>query len=214
MTSTELAASATSARRLHAVAPDEAVGGGIDRAGAIAAVEALLAALGRDPRSTHLAETPRRVADALIELLTPQPFAATTFVNDEHYDELVVVADIPFSSLCEHHLLPFRGVAHVGYVPGERLVGLSKLARVVELFARDLQVQERMTRQIADWIDETLEPLGVGVVLEAEHLCMSLRGVQAEGTRTVTSSLVGSVRDDDRTRREFLARCGVRGTEA
>lgn len=214
MTSTELAASATSLRRLHAVAPDEPVDVGIDRAGAVAAVEALLAALGRDPESTHLAETPRRVADALIELLTPHPFAATTFANDEHYDELVVVADIPFSSLCEHHLLPFRGVAHVGYVPGDRLVGLSKLARVVELYARDLQVQERMTRQIADWIDETLEPVGVGVVLEAEHLCMALRGVQAEGTRTVTSSLIGSVRDDDRTRREFLARCGVRGTEA
>ncbi|GAA1809882.1 GTP cyclohydrolase I FolE [Agromyces neolithicus] len=211
---TELAASATTMRRLHAVAPDEPVDVVIDRAGAIVAVEALLTALGRDPASTHLAETPRRVADAFIELLTPHPFAATTFANDERYDELVVVAGIPFSSLCEHHLLPFRGVAHVGYVPGDRLVGLSKLARVVELFARDLQVQERMTRQIADWIDETLEPLGVGVVLEAEHLCMSLRGVQAEGTRTVTSSLVGSVRDDDRTRREFLARCGLRGTEA
>ena len=154
MTTIELAATATSARRLHAVAPDEQpVDGGIDRAGAIAAVETLLVALGRDPASTHLAETPRRVADALIELLTPQPFAATMFANDEHYDELVVVADIPFSSLCEHHLLPFRGVAHVGYVPGDRLVGLSKLARVVELFARDLQVQERMTRQIADWIE-------------------------------------------------------------
>jgi len=211
---TELAASATTTRRLHAVSPDEPLEGGIDRAGAIAAVEALLTALGRDPGSIHLAETPRRFADALIELLSPHPFAATTFANDEHYDELVVVADIPFSSLCEHHLLPFRGVAHVGYVPGDRLVGLSKLARVVELFARDLQVQERMTRQIADWIDETLEPLGVGVVLEAEHLCMSLRGVQIEGTRTTTSSFVGTVRDDDRTRREFLARCGLRGTEA
>jgi GTP cyclohydrolase IA len=214
MTSTELAASATSTRRLHAVTPDEPVERGIDRAGAIAAVDALLTALGRDPSSAHLAETPRRVADALIELLTPHPFAATTFPNDEHYDDLVVVADIPFSSLCEHHLLPFRGIAHVGYVPGDRLVGLSKLARVVERFARDLQVQERMTRQIADWIDETLEPLGVGVVLEAEHLCMSLRGVQVEGTRTVTSSLIGSVHDDDRTRREFLVRCGVRGREA
>ena len=150
----------------------------------------------------------------MIELLSPQAFAATTFANDEHYEELIVVADIPFSSLCEHHLLPFIGKAHVGYVPGGRLVGLSKLARVVELFARDLQVQERMTRQIADWIAETLEPLGVGVVLEAEHLCMSLRGVQAAGPRTTTSSLVGTVRDDDRTRREFFARCGLRGTEA
>lgn len=214
MTSTELAASATSARLLHAVAPDETIEGGVDRDAAIAAVGALLTALGRDADSPHLAETPRRFADAFIELLTPRPFSATTFPNDEHYDELVVVADIPFSSLCEHHLLPFRGVAHVGYVPGDRLIGLSKLARVVELFARDLQVQERMTRQIADWIDDALEPLGTGVVLEAEHLCMSLRGVQVEGTRTTTSSLVGCVRDDDRTRREFLARCGVRGMEA
>ena len=154
------------------------------------------------------------MADALIELLTPRPFLATTFPNDDGYDELVVVAGIPFDSLCEHHLLPFRGVAHVGYVPGDRLLGLSKFARVVERFARDLQVQERLTRQIADWIDDELEPVGVGVVLEAEHLCMSLRGVQARGARTVTSSLVGVLRDDERMRREFLARCGVRGAEA
>jgi GTP cyclohydrolase IA len=213
MTSIELAESAAARPHLHAVDPSEP-DHGIDRTQAVAAVAELLTALGRDIRSPHLAETPGRVADALIELLTPRTFLATTFPNDDGYDELVVVADIPFDSLCEHHLLPFRGVAHVGYVPGDRLLGLSKFARVVERFARDLQVQERLTRQIADWIDDELEPVGVGVVLEAEHLCMSLRGVRARGARTVTSSLVGVLRDDERMRREFLARCGVRGAEA
>ena len=144
---TELAASATTTRRLHAVSPDDPLDRGIDRAGAVAAVEALLTALGRDPGSTHLADTPRRVADALIELLSPRPFAATTFANDEHYDGLVVVADIPFNSLCEHHLLPFRGVAHVGYVPGDRLVGLSKLARVVMVRLR-IRVQPARKKKI------------------------------------------------------------------
>ena len=213
MTSIELAESAAARPRLHAVDPSEP-DQGIDRARAVAAVAQLLAALGRDIRSPHLAETPGRVTDALIELLTPRPFLATTFPNDDGYDELVVVAGIPFDSLCEHHLLPFRGVAHVGYVPGDRLLGLSKFARIVERFARNLQVQERLTVQIADWVDVELEPVGVGVVLEAEHLCMSLRGVQARGARTVTSSLVGVMRDDERMRREFLARCGVRGAEA
>ena len=213
MTSIELAESAAARPHLHAVDPSEP-DHGIDRTRAVAAVAELLTALGRDIRTPHLAETPRRVADALIELLTPRPFLATTFPNDEGYDELVVVTGIPFDSLCEHHLLPFRGVAHVGYVPGDRLLGLSKFARVVERFARDLQVQERLTRQIADWVDDELEPVGVGVVLEAEHLCMSLRGVQARGARTVTSALVGVLRDDERMRREFLARCGVRGAEA
>ncbi|UOQ88433.1 GTP cyclohydrolase I FolE [Agromyces endophyticus] len=197
--------------RLHAVTADEAARA-IDREGAVEAVRALLTALGRDVESEHLADTPRRVADAYIELLSPRPFTPTTFPG-EGYGELVVVRDIPFDSLCEHHLLPFRGVAHLGYVPGERIIGLSKLARVVEQYARDLQVQERLTRQIADRLVEVLDPAGVGVVLEAEHLCMSLRGVQAPGTRTVTTALTGSVRDDDRTRREFLDRCGPGRTE-
>jgi GTP cyclohydrolase I len=145
------------------------------------------------------------MVDAYAELLTPQPFRATTFANEEGYDELVLVKAIPFHSLCMHHMLPFHGVAHIGYLPGEKIVGLSKLARVVELFARDLQVQERLTTQIADWIQEQLSPKGVGVVLEAEHLCMSLRGVQKFGATTVTSALQGQVRDDPRTRQEFLA---------
>jgi GTP cyclohydrolase I len=170
-----------------------------------AAVADFLEALGVDLTDESLQDTPRRVAAAFSELLTPLPFEATTFPNSEGYDELVVARGIPFHSLCEHHLLPFHGVAHVAYLPGERIVGLSKLGRVVESFARRLQVQERMTVQIADWVEEYLEPRGVGVVLEAEHLCMSLRGVQKPGTITVTSALHGLVRDDARTRQEFLS---------
>jgi GTP cyclohydrolase I len=185
---------------LHVVRPAT----GIDVDGAQRAVRDLLVALGQDPRSEHLRDTPRRVALAYEEFLTPRPFVATTFPNDEGYDELVVARDIPFHSLCEHHLLPFSGVAHVGYLPGDRILGLSKLARVVDHFARGLQVQERLTKQVGDWLDERLAPKGAGVVLEAEHLCMSLRGVQAVGSRTVTSSLHGLIRDDARTRAEFL----------
>jgi len=169
------------------------------------AIADLLDALGVDITDESLQDTPRRVAAAYSELLTPLPFEATTFPNDEGYDELVVARGIPFHSLCEHHLLPFHGVAHVAYLPGDRIVGLSKLGRVVESFARRLQVQERMTVQIADWVEEYLNPRGVGVVLEAEHMCMSLRGVQKPGTVTVTSALHGIVRDDARTRQEFLA---------
>jgi GTP cyclohydrolase I len=168
------------------------------------AVADLLRALGRDPATEHLADTPRRVATAYRELLTPRDFDLTTFDNDAGYDELVLARDIPLTSLCEHHLLPFRGVAHVAYLPGERILGLSKLARVVELFARDLQVQERLTMQIADWLDTHLQPRGIGVVIEAEHLCMSMRGVQAAGTRTVTSAVRGLLRDRESARREFL----------
>jgi GTP cyclohydrolase I len=186
-------------------APPEAPDGvAIDLVAAEDAARALLEALGADLEDESLRETPRRVAAALAEMLTPHPFEATTFPNDEGYDELVIARSIPFHSLCEHHVLPFMGVAHVGYLPGERIIGLSKLARVVEMYARRLQVQERMTVQIANWLEEHLEPRGVGVVLEAEHLCMSLRGVQKPGTRTVTSALLGSVRDDVRTREEFL----------
>jgi GTP cyclohydrolase IA len=165
----------------------------------------LLRGLGADVDAEALEETPRRVADAYAELLTPQPFQATTFPNDEGYDELIVARSIPFHSLCMHHLLPFQGVAHVGYLPGERIIGLSKLGRVVEFFSRDLQIQERLTTQVADWLQRELEPKGVGVVLEAEHMCMSLRGVQKLGAMTVTSALRGLVRDDVRTRQEFLA---------
>ncbi len=177
----------------------------VDVAAAERAVTALLRALGKDPADPHLADTPRRVADAYAELLTGRPFAMTTFPNDEGYDELVLVRDVPVQSLCEHHLLPFSGIAHIGYLPGERILGLSKLARVVELFARDLQVQERLTQQVADWLQDSLAPRGVGVVIEAEHSCMTLRGVRAPGARTTTSALHGLLRDDARSRAEFFA---------
>ena len=173
------------------------------------AVRDLLRAFGRDPADPHLAETPRRVAAAYEELLTPRRFDLTTFPNDEGYNELVIATRIPVQSLCEHHLLPFTGVAHIGYLPGERILGLSKLARVLELFARDLQVQERLTQQVANWLQENLSPRGVGVVIEAEHLCMSLRGVRATGSRTITSALHGQLRDDPRSRQEFFALAGT-----
>jgi GTP cyclohydrolase I len=183
-------------------------GGPIDLAGAERAVSDLLVALGQDPRQEHLRDTPRRVAGAYAELLTARPFNLTTFENDEGYNELVLARDIPFHSLCEHHMLPFIGKAHVGYLPGSRILGLSKLARVVELFARRLQVQERLTKQVADWLSDQLQPKGVGVVIEAEHLCISVRGVQASGVVTVTSSLQGLLREDPRSRSEFLALTG------
>ena len=168
------------------------------------AVRDLLLALGRDPSSQHLSDTPRRVAESFTEMLTPREFDLTTFPNDEHYDELVLAKSIPVQSLCEHHMLPFTGVAHVGYLPGKRILGLSKLARVVELFARDLQVQERLTVQVANWLQEYLDPMGVGVVIEAEHMCMSMHGVQAIGSRTITSSVHGLLREDARSRQEFF----------
>jgi GTP cyclohydrolase I len=177
----------------------------VDVPAAEQAVAALLRALGRDPVDAHLVDTPRRVADAFAELLTPPPFDLTTFPNDEGYNELVMATAIPVQSLCEHHLMPFVGIAHIGYLPGERILGLSKLARVLDLFARDLQVQERLTQQVADWLQEHLEPRGVGVVIEAEHQCMSLRGVRATGSRTTTSALHGLLREDARSRQEFLA---------
>jgi GTP cyclohydrolase IA len=169
------------------------------------AARELLCALGADVESESLRDTPRRVADAYAELLTPRPFRATTFPNDDGYDGLIVARAIPFHSLCMHHMLPFYGIVHIGYLPADRIIGLSKLGRVVELFSRDLQIQERLTVQIADWLQVELSPKGVGVVVEAEHLCMSLRGVQKQGARTVTSTLRGAVRDDARTRQEFLA---------
>ena len=182
---------------------------GVDLARAERAVADLLAALGQDPSDEQLLDTPRRVAASYNELLTPTPFTLTTFPNDEGYDELVLARAIPFSSLCQHHLLPFTGVAHVGYLPAGRILGLSKLARVVELFARRLQLQERLTTQVADWLQVQLEPKGVAVVLEAEHLCMTVRGVKADGARTVTSALHGLLRSDPRSRQEFLDLTGI-----
>jgi GTP cyclohydrolase I len=196
---------ATARKALHSV-PDQPTR--IDRPRAELAARDLLGALGIDVDDESTRETPRRMVGVYEELLSPVDFNPTTFPNDGGYDELVVARAIPFHSLCEHHLLPFVGVAHVGYIPGERIIGLSKLARVVELFARSLQVQERLTTQIANWLERELGPRGVGVVIEAEHMCMSLRGVQKPGANTVTSALLGLVRDDVRTRGEFLALTG------
>jgi GTP cyclohydrolase IA len=189
---------------LHAVGS----GNGIDLERAEDAAQELLIALGEDPQRDGLRDTPRRIAKAYAEFLSPKAFNPTTFPNDEGYDELVLARGIPFNSLCEHHLLPFHGVAHVGYLPGDRIIGLSKLGRVVDLFARRLQVQERLTSEVAAWLDDHLEPKGVGVVIEAEHLCMSLRGVEKPGTLTATSALRGLIRDDPRTRQEFLTLAG------
>jgi GTP cyclohydrolase IA len=180
----------------------------IDLPAAERAAEDLLRAIGADVDAPDLVGTPRRMAASLAELVTPVEFSPTTFANEGNYDELVLVRDISFQSLCMHHLLPFIGHAHVAYLPGDRIIGLSKLARVVEMFARDLQLQERMTVQIADWLDRELAPRGVGVVLSAEHTCMTIRGVRKPGAKTVTSALRGVLRDDPRTRQELLSLAG------
>ena len=174
----------------------------IDLGAAERAVRDLLVSFGADPDSEHLLETPRRVAQAYADFLTPRPFRMTTFPNDEGYDQLIIARNIRFHSLCEHHLLPFVGYAHVAYLPKDRILGLSKLARLVEMFARDLQVQERLTQQIANWLQEQLEPKGVGVIVEAEHMCMALRGVEKPGSSTITTQFTGSFRDspDDQVR--------------
>ncbi|RYP86921.1 GTP cyclohydrolase I [Nocardioides guangzhouensis] len=177
----------------------------VDPDAAEAAAADLLVALGLDLDDAHLTDTPRRMAQALIELTTAPEFDLTTFPNDEGYDELVLVQDIPVRSLCEHHMLPFTGVAHVGYLPGERILGLSKLARMVEFHARRPQTQERLTSTVAGHLERLVAPYGVGVVIEAEHTCMSVRGARAIGARTVTSTLLGRLRDDPRSRAELLA---------
>jgi GTP cyclohydrolase IA len=184
------------------VAPDPPA---VDLLAAARGAAQFLRALGVPLESEAMAETPFRMARAYTDMLTPVAFDPTTFANDENYDELVLERAIPVRSVCEHHMLPFVGVAHVGYLPGERILGLSKLVRVVELFARRPQIQERLTKQIAHWLQDLLQPAGVGVIIEAEHMCMSLRGVRAAGNSTVTSTLLGSMREDPRSRAEFLA---------
>lgn len=188
----------------HHVAPQHDV----DLTAAEEAAAAFLKALGVDLDDPTRARTPARMARGYAELLQPREFTLTTFPNTEGYDELVVARRIPFVSLCEHHMFPFMGFATVAYLPGERILGLSKLARVVELHARRPQVQERLTTQIARWLQDHLAPRGVGVVLDAEHLCMTLRGARAGGSRTTTSALLGRLRSDPRSRAEFLALAG------
>jgi GTP cyclohydrolase I len=177
----------------------------VDLVAAARGAAQFLKALGVSIDSEAMAETPRRMARAYSEMLTPAAFDLTTFPNDENYDELVLARAIPVTSVCEHHMLPFVGVAHVGYLPVGRILGLSKLVRVVELFARRPQIQERLTKQVAHWLQDQLQPAGVGVVIEAEHMCMSLRGVRTAGNSTITSTLLGTMREDPRSRAEFLA---------
>ncbi|MFI5039237.1 MAG: GTP cyclohydrolase I FolE [Solirubrobacterales bacterium] len=177
-------------------------------------VHTLLTELGEDPRRAGLTQTPARVAGSLRYLLSGYAKNLDALVNgaifDEQYSEMLVVRDIDVYSLCEHHLLPFFGKAHVAYVPDGHILGLSKIPRIVDMFARRLQVQERLTTQIAEALQSVLEPQGVGVVIEAVHLCMAMRGVEKQNSSAVTSSLTGCFRDDDKSRHEFLALIGHR----
>ncbi len=188
----------------------------VSRNEAEAAVRTLLRWAGDDPSREGLVDTPLRVARAWREwfsgyTLDPDAYLARTFEEVEGYDEMVVLRDIPFESHCEHHLAPIIGKAHVGYLPGGKVVGISKLARVVEAYSRRLQVQEKLTAQIADCIERVLQPRGVGVVIEASHECMTTRGVHTRGVSMVTSTMRGLFRDDARTRAEFLAFVEVGG---
>ncbi len=187
--------------------------GGLDLAAIKEAVRTILRAVGEDPDRPGLVDTPRRVAKMYTEMFAglkedPARHLEVTFPED--YDELVLVRDIPFTSMCEHHLLPFTGVAHVGYIPHGRVTGLSKLARVVEEVARRPQVQERMTQTIADMIEDKLESTGVAVVIQAEHSCMSIRGVKKHGSSTVTSALRGIFKTNQSSRAEVLSLIGQR----
>jgi GTP cyclohydrolase I len=177
----------------------------VDLEAAERAASDLLDALGLSLDEPGTLETPRRMAHAYAEMLAVPAFDFTTFPNSDGYDEMVLLEGIPVRSVCEHHMLPFVGVAHVGYLPGARIVGLSKLARVVDFYARRAQTQERLTTQVARHLQEHLEPEGVGVVVSAEHTCMTLRGARAPQTRTVTSTLFGQMRDNPATRAEFLS---------
>lgn len=175
------------------------------------AVHRIIVAIGEDPDREGLRDTPRRVAEMYQGMLVREPLALTDFENPQ-YDQMIVVKDIPISSLCEHHLLPFAGKCHIGYIPDRRVVGLSKLVRVANYHAASLQIQERLTQQIADDLMKRLRPKGAGVIIEAEHTCMSIRGVRTPGTVTVTSALRGVFLSRPEARQEFLdiVRCGGR----
>ena len=184
-----------------------APGAGFDLLAVEEAARALIVALGEHPQREGLADSPRRIAAMYGELfggLHQDPVAALSVGFEEGHDELVILREVPFYSMCEHHFMPFHGQTHVGYMPHGRIVGLSKIARAVEIFARRPQVQERLTSQIADCIESVLDAQGVGVVIEAEHLCMTARGVRKPGSTMVTSAMRGCFRTDANTRQEFL----------
>ncbi|MBX2802323.1 MAG: GTP cyclohydrolase I FolE [Myxococcales bacterium] len=177
------------------------------------AVKTLIRWAGDDPDREGLVDTPRRVVSAYREFFAgydqdPREFLSRTFEEVDGYDEMVVLRDIALESHCEHHMVPFVGVAHVGYLPNRRVVGISKLARVLDVFAKRLQIQEKLTRQVADVIAEVLQPRGVGVVIQASHQCMTSRGVRKTGVTMMTSCLLGEFRDNASTRREFLSMIG------
>jgi len=186
----------------------------VSQAEAEAAVRTLIEWAGDDPEREGLRDTPERVARAYKQLFSgydvdPRRYLETTFQETGGYDELVVLQNVRVVSFCEHHMLPVVGKAHIGYLPRDRVIGISKLARVVEGFARRLQIQERLTADIADAIQEILNPVGVGVVIEAEHSCMTLRGVNTPTSRLTTSRMLGGLRDDERLRAEFLRAVGA-----
>ena len=186
----------------------EPVPDAIDKDRIRAAVRELLLAIGEDPDREGLVETPRRIAESYAEIfggVQQDPNGLLRVGFEEGHDEMVVLRDIPFYSMCEHHLLPFHGIAHVAYVPRGRVVGISKIARLVEVLARRPQLQERLTSQIADSLMEALEPDGTAVAIEAEHLCMTMRGIKKPGSRMVTSAMRGTFQSQVETRQEFLA---------